>query len=301
MRVRVNVDNRNGFLRPEMFARARINLEVGEAMAVPEDAVIHSGKRALVLVDEGRGRFRPQPVQLGRLWLVDPERMDQENQDLVFSAEAIRYHEIVRGLEGGEMVVTSGNFLLGSESKLQGALSKMVEETDKEWSSRDSLLAALESKKTILGQKEAGVGQILEAYFTIRATLAADSQDGVARLADDIAGAATNSGLADPARTLAKVARGDDIEATRKTLKPLSENLIAYLQLHGAPAEQIPVAYYCPMADASWLQDDTDMGNPYYGSSMLKCGREIPLLPEEMTEEPEAGRREAGGHEGHIH
>jgi Cu(I)/Ag(I) efflux system membrane fusion protein len=277
MRVRVNIDNRTGLLRPEMYARARINLDAGEALAVPENAVIHSGKRSIVLVDEGRGRFRPQPVQLGRRWLVDPERMRQESEELIFSSEAIRYHEVVRGLEGGEMVVTSGNFLLGSESKLQGALAKMVEETEKEWSRQDSLIAALESKMGALGHEEPGAAEILKAYYSIRSILAADSQDGVAKLADGIAGTAKNSGLIDPARRLAQVARGNDIGQTREALKPLSENLIAYLQIHGTSDEQAPVAYYCPMADASWIQDAPDMGNPYYGSSMLKCGTEIPL------------------------
>jgi Cu(I)/Ag(I) efflux system membrane fusion protein len=284
LRVRVNIDNRERHLLPEMFARARINLDAGEALAVPENAVIHSGKRSLVLVDEGQGRFRPQPIRLGRLWLQDPERMTQEGQDLVFSGEAMRYHEVLMGLEGGERVVTSGNFLLGSESKLQGALAKMVEETEAEWSRRDSLLAALGSKREILGQAEPGIAKILDAYYSIRSTLAADSQDGVAKEADAIVEAAKNSGLADPARRLAQSARRSDIGQTRETLKPLSENLIAYLQLHGSSGEHVAVAYYCPMAGASWIQDSKDMGNPYYGSSMLKCGSEIPLLSVEAAD-----------------
>lgn len=295
MRVRVNVDNQDGFLRPEMFARARINLDAGEVLAVPENAVIHSGKRALVLVDEGRGQFRPQPVQLGRLWLVDPEYMEREDEDLVFSAGAIRYHEIVRGLERGEKVVTSGNFLLGSESKLQGALTKMVEETEAGWSRQDSLTAGLDAKKATLGEKEPDITKILDAYYAIRAKLASDTEDDVAKLAAAIAGIARNTGLADPAQALKTAAGGGDIEATRKALKPLSENLIDYVRLHGKPDDRDAVAYYCPMYDASWMQADRDMGNPYYGSSMLKCGNEISLVAGGTADE--TGRED----DGHVH
>lgn len=301
MRVRVNVDNERRLLRPEMFARARILLEMGETLAVPENAVIQSGKRALVLMDAGEGRFRPQPVQLGGRWLVDPERLSTESEDLVFSPEATRFHEILRGLDGGEMVVTSGNFLLGSESKLQGALAKMVEETEKKWSSQDSLAAALEPKRRILGQEEPGIAKILESYYSIRSALAGDSQEGTSKLASVIAETSKNSGLADPARRLAKAAQGADISATREALKPLSENLISYLQLYGTSDQPVPVAYHCPMADANWIQDNRDMGNPYYGSSMLKCGSEIPLLTGEMEGGREMRPRSAKGHEDHVH
>ena len=126
VRVRVNIDNPELKLKPDMYARVKIRLPVGQIVAVPENAVIHSGKRTFVLVEEAKGQFRPQPVELGRKWVEDIEREESERERLVFQRESIRYHEVLGGLDVGDRVVTSGNFLLGSESQLQGALSKML-------------------------------------------------------------------------------------------------------------------------------------------------------------------------------
>ncbi len=127
VRIRVNIENPEQKLKPDMYARARIKLPVGEILAVPENGVIHSGKRKIVLVEEERGRFRPQPVRLGRMWLTDTAREEAELEKLVFERRAFRYHEVLAGLQEGDRVVTSGTFLLGSESQLQGALAKMIE------------------------------------------------------------------------------------------------------------------------------------------------------------------------------
>jgi Cu(I)/Ag(I) efflux system membrane fusion protein len=126
--VRVNITNPDVKLKPNMYARARIHLPTVRTLAVPENAVIQTGSRNIVLVEESPGRFRPQPVRLGRMWLDDSEGMADEARTLVFKKEALRYHEVLAGLETGENVVVSGNFLLGSESQLQGALAKMMDD-----------------------------------------------------------------------------------------------------------------------------------------------------------------------------
>jgi Cu(I)/Ag(I) efflux system membrane fusion protein len=128
VRVRVNIDNSGQQLKPGMYARVQIHLPLGEMLAVPENAVIHSGRRSIVIVDEGEGKFRPQPVRLGRMWVDDQAGRRQEESGLVFKKESLRYHEVLAGLTEGDRVVTSGNFLLGSESQLQGALAKMLAE-----------------------------------------------------------------------------------------------------------------------------------------------------------------------------
>jgi Cu(I)/Ag(I) efflux system membrane fusion protein len=120
VRVRVNIENPDLKLKPDMFARAKIRFPVGEMLAVPENAVIHSGTRKIVLVEEEKGKFTPKLVKLGRLWLNDLERETAEEKSLDFQSESLRYHEVIAGLAGGDQIVTSGNFLLGSESQLQG-------------------------------------------------------------------------------------------------------------------------------------------------------------------------------------
>jgi Cu(I)/Ag(I) efflux system membrane fusion protein len=75
--------------------------DLGERLTVPESAVLYTGPRRVVFVDLGGGRMRPQEVQLG--------------------ARAGGYFEVLDGLEAGDIVVTSGNFLIASESRLKSA------------------------------------------------------------------------------------------------------------------------------------------------------------------------------------
>ncbi len=107
-RVRLELDNPEGLLRPGMFAQ--IALAAGDAtprVAVPTSAIIDDGERRVVLIALGEGRFKPQPVKLG-----------QRGRDVV---------EVLDGVTAGDRVVVSANFLIDSESQLKAALSNLVE------------------------------------------------------------------------------------------------------------------------------------------------------------------------------
>jgi RND family efflux transporter MFP subunit len=109
VRVRCEIPNEDLSLKPGMFANAVINVLVGEeVVAVPESAVIHSGKNAHVIIDQGEGRFMPRPITLGTL--------------------AQDYYQVLDGVMAGEIVVTSANFFIDSESQLKAAISKIIEE-----------------------------------------------------------------------------------------------------------------------------------------------------------------------------
>ena len=102
-RLRIEVANPDGLLRAEMAATVEIGTPLGVAVAVPESAVIDSGKRQVVLVERGEGRYEPRPVKLG--------------------AHAQGYVQVLGGLKSGERVVTSANFLIDAESNLRAALA----------------------------------------------------------------------------------------------------------------------------------------------------------------------------------
>ncbi len=100
LRVRVELANRDGRLRPGQSAQVVLSaLSSGEALAVPTEAVIRTGKRAVVMLAE-QGGFRPVAVTLG------PETGD--------------HTVITSGLAEGQQVVASGQFLLDSEASLRG-------------------------------------------------------------------------------------------------------------------------------------------------------------------------------------
>jgi len=100
--VRLEFENSGLELKPDMYAHVEIGSDLGERLTVPESAVLSSGTRNIVFVAKGDGYFEPREVRVGfRL----PDAV-----------------EILEGLSGGESVVTSGNFLIDSESKLKAAL-----------------------------------------------------------------------------------------------------------------------------------------------------------------------------------
>lgn len=106
-RVRIEIDNKDGALLPEMYVD--VDLATGRAepvLTVPEGAVIDSGTRQIVILDKGDGRFEPREVKTGA-----------RSDDLI---------EIREGVEEGNQVVVAANFLIDAESNLRAALRSMV-------------------------------------------------------------------------------------------------------------------------------------------------------------------------------
>jgi hypothetical protein len=101
-RVRAVLADPEGRLKPEMFVNATITVTLGEVLSVPESAVFDTGTETIVFVDRGEGVFEPRHVVLG--------------------AKADGAYEVKAGVAEGEPVVTSGNFLIDSESRLKAAL-----------------------------------------------------------------------------------------------------------------------------------------------------------------------------------
>jgi Cu(I)/Ag(I) efflux system membrane fusion protein len=105
VKVRAEVDNPKGELKPEMFADVTIHGRMREALQVPDDVVMESGTRNIVFVAEGEGRLAPREVSVG-----------DHGAGVV---------EIREGLKAGEVVVRSANFLVDSESRLKAAIGAM--------------------------------------------------------------------------------------------------------------------------------------------------------------------------------
>src|SRR5262249_61703253 len=89
--------------KPDMFADDWLKTDLGAGLVVPENAVIAAGDRKLVFVDRAGGRLEPREVELG--------------------TKLQSGFQVLRGLAEGEVVVTSANFLIDSESSLKAALS----------------------------------------------------------------------------------------------------------------------------------------------------------------------------------
>jgi len=113
LKVRIVLSNPRKILKPGMFAQVYLQgKNVPQAIVIPSEAVIRSGKRNVVFVDRGKGRFEPREVRLGE---------EDGNGNL----------RILGGLLAGERIVVSAQFMLDSESRLQEAIRKMLAERQK--------------------------------------------------------------------------------------------------------------------------------------------------------------------------
>ena len=103
-KVRIEVGNSDHRIKHEMFADVEIDAGANEAerLVVPVSAIIDSGNRQVVLVEKGEGLYEPRPVKLG--------------------ARGEGFVEIREGVNAGEQVVVTANFLIDAESNLQAAL-----------------------------------------------------------------------------------------------------------------------------------------------------------------------------------
>lgn len=106
LKARIAVPNPDGRLKPGMYATVRIAAPAREALTVPASAVLNTGERRLVFVDLGQGRITPQEVEVGR--------------------SGGGYVEVLAGLEPGQRVVTSAQYLLDSESNLAETMRSMM-------------------------------------------------------------------------------------------------------------------------------------------------------------------------------
>jgi Cu(I)/Ag(I) efflux system membrane fusion protein len=105
-RVRIELPNPGGMLLGDMFTDVEIAAGgTGKVLAAPESAIIDAGKRQVVILDKGEGRFEPRAVKIGR-------RGDG-------------FAEITSGVDEGDRVVTSANFLIDAESNLKAALQTL--------------------------------------------------------------------------------------------------------------------------------------------------------------------------------
>lgn len=102
--VRVALDNSDGYLKPNMFATLHLQVDLGERLIIPEQAIIFSGEQRIVFVDKGDDRLLPVKIKTG-----------VRNQDMI---------EVLDGLDWGDTIVSSGNFLIAAESKLKAGLAQ---------------------------------------------------------------------------------------------------------------------------------------------------------------------------------
>jgi len=289
--VRINVDNRAGKLMPGMFARVKLHETFPSLLAVPENAVLWSGQRAVAILKSGEGTYRPVEIETGKKWLYEatPTTTFSAANSIGFGEGIVRFHEITDGLRPGDEVVTAGAFLLNAESQFQSVLAKMLPP--------QSERVALED---VLGDDLAKrVRNLLDDYFTLSSHLSNDKIDAVPAAFQEIQASTeqlVSAAKKANANELAKDASGflslvnsltasplADAKDARTRFGRVSHELTKLLESHGGKTlfGKDLYQFECGMSGVGyerWLWWSPEIHNPYMGQKMLSCGTKLDVL-----------------------
>ncbi|MEP2775647.1 MAG: efflux RND transporter periplasmic adaptor subunit [Luteolibacter sp.] len=262
--IRVDLPNPEIDGRRELFhkvyAEGLLKLDSPPVLTVPRSAVIQTSPQAVVYVDEGGGAYRQAPVKLGR-----------RGND---------YIEVLSGVTAGEQVVTNGTLLIDGQAEMNRSYSAPAPE------------------KTPTGielteAQTAAIQAFLETANSMSAALAADdlaafdkaSEPAMMKTGSLIEALASTSIPKEQLDALdgSRHFHGfDDLATARAAYLEFSMAAVSVLQEIKVPEARI---FECPMVDQAvpdaekkgrWIQTgDREIANPYFGSEMLSCGKEI--------------------------
>ena len=256
--ARIVLPNPDGALRPGMFVDVRFTTAIADsAVLVPDMAVLRSGEKDTVFLARDGGTFEAREVKLG-------------------ARNADGRYQVLAGLNEGERIVTSGQFMLDSESQLREAIQKMtagaaaarasVSPTQRLSAAavpllRDLALALADAAPALAADDVATYQKQLPALRAALAALATQEEAGPwKKLA---------AHLADPA----------DLTAARRGFEPFSTAVTDAARAEGVVRAENLTAFECPMAPVlgkgRWLQRDAALRNPFFGARMLKCGEKL--------------------------
>ena len=282
--VRLELDNPTLELKPGMFGTVRLESTLeGERTLVARQAILDTGERQVAFVSTGDGHFEPRQVVLG---------IETEGGKV----------EVRSGLEPGEMVVVSGQFLLDSEAKVREALARMIRGDMASEQKPVAVVAGVSEVTKLPADAERELSKVLDASILIGDTLADDSTKGVSENAEilrrSIEALKSTKIEGNPhfwhqhgeagtiAETASAVAKATDIDEARRQYAELSAALSTLVRATGVPpsyGKEIQ-ELHCPMyrkevGGTTWLQAAGGAKNPYYGSSMLECFDERKAMP----------------------
>ncbi|MEJ5365402.1 MAG: efflux RND transporter periplasmic adaptor subunit [Desulfosoma sp.] len=290
IKVRVDVPNPDGRLRPGMFARAVLHAAMGEdrpPLVIPATAPLITGKRAVVYV------------------AVADQPGTYEGREVILGPRADRYYVVRHGLEEGDMVVTHGNFKIDSALQILAKPSMMAPEGGggggmHHHGNAAPASAAQGTAGGPLNVPDAFRGQlrrVMDAYLQVHEALAADKTQEALKAAAKIRTAVDQLDMAllqgdahmmwmrdqENIRTaLGHMEASKDLDALRTGFAGLSESIAVLARDFGLGADRPLYLIKCPMAfdgqGAFWLQPDDTVRNPYYGARMLGCGEVQEIL-----------------------
>lgn len=284
-RVRVEVPNRGGDLKPEMFASGIVSSDLGAGtneLVVPRSAVLWTGKRSIVYVKQPGDEmiFTMREVELGPM-LGDS-------------------YVVNNGLSEGEEIVTNGTFSVDASAQLEGKPSMMNPaggmtstghnhgEQSESVTSDAAPHAAVKLEADAAFTKQ--LAGVYESYISLKNALVAGDPADAKKAAGNISASLSKVDMkllegeahdrwmelsGKISRSAGNIASSSDVEKQRTGFSSLSNDFYTTVKTFGMPGRTV---YYqfCPMAfndkGAYWLSEQEEIRNPYFGDMMLTCG-----------------------------
>ena len=268
------------------------------SVTIPRSALLLAGQNSVAYVETEAGRFELRVVKIGPFL-----------KDNVV---------ILEGIEPGEQVATSGNFLIDSQMQLAGKPS-LIDPTRYVRKFRNVPLEFDSIDISVIGGKSGEqLEELYSRYFEIRTAFAADKkpvEESSLSLHELSTQLTSSEDVTDQAKEQLSIVTENaehlhhlPLEEARMQFKPISHAILELAtQIRGKGNERVFRHFFCPMVkegEGDWLQFEERISNPYYGSQMLRCGELIRTLPPENAsssektpvpaDDPTAGDVEAG-------
>jgi Cu(I)/Ag(I) efflux system membrane fusion protein len=252
--LRVEVSNENNTLKPGMFIRATLEPTNSRGLQLPASAVLWTGKRSLVYVQNASLSFELREVEVS-----------QESSD---------YYTVLSGLSEGESVVVSGAFQIDASAQLRGLESMMSYQSE-----------ASESIAPFSAQEDSMMRVLVQPYLTLKDELVRSDANAASAtvkemlvLLSDKKYAFSRSNLKS---LLESIQKTEDIEEQRELFRLISNEMIQWASSTQSVSSKLYVQF-CPMANnnkgAKWLSSEEQIRNPFYGDAMLTCGSVVEVI-----------------------
>jgi Cu(I)/Ag(I) efflux system membrane fusion protein len=271
-RVRIDIPNPKGQLRPGMYANVEVKIDDGEGLTIPVQAALPTGERMLVFLDRGQGKLLPRYVKVGRSFTT----FDGQEQG--------SYYQVLNGVQEGDRIVASANFLIDAESQVQGAL--------KDWQGEEPAssptMKEMPPNQSSDSNFDGAVKSVLDSYKRLHELLAANNFAQVPAEAeilqrqvhlllhiDPPSKHERYQDLVGKLHSSADQFSATDIDQARVEFGQFSAALIAFLKDFMPQLNDPLYTIECPMwkkSSSVWLQDSTGVKNPFLGPDMATCG-----------------------------
>ena len=278
--VRVDVNNANGALKPDVFLKGKVTMNSqSDGLMVPKSAVLWTGERSVVYTkvnEDGNEYFMLNEVTLGDA-LGD-------------------YYQVKSGLSSGDEVVTNGAFTLDSESQLKGKISMMnprknTAETSSSGFPVITLPESKDFKSLVVAPFQKQLGAVATAYIDLKDKMvkgepnsiksaAVKMKEQLSKVDMSLTKAEAHThwmAMLNPMdESLKKIEGSSNRDQQRLEFINLSKALINAVQSFGTDINSPLYVQFCPMANdnkgATWISKDENIINPYFGDMMLTCG-----------------------------